>query len=66
MHYGRRSFTIDGNDTIITKNPFYQDKIGQRGGLSPEDIHQLNIYYNCPGKTIPFIGVVTEYLFNTS
>ena len=51
MHYGRRYFSIDGSDTIVTLNASYQNVIGQRDGLSDEDIHQLNIYYNCPGKT---------------
>ena len=51
MHYGRKGFSIDGNDTIVTLKKYYQDKIGQRDGLSTKDIKQLNIYYNCDGKT---------------
>lgn len=45
MHYYQYAFSKDKKNklrTIITKNPDYQDKIGQRQGLSDNDIKGLN------------------------
>ncbi|XP_050410006.1 zinc metalloproteinase nas-13 [Patella vulgata] len=44
MHYSGRAF---GEGTIITKNPTYQNKIGQRDGLSFRDIKLANLMYDC-------------------
>ncbi|XP_048581200.1 blastula protease 10 [Nematostella vectensis] len=47
MHYSGRAFTKNGKPTIVPlKSGVY---IGQRGGLSPLDVKQVNIHYNCGG-----------------
>ncbi|XP_077863300.1 tolloid isoform X1 [Saccoglossus kowalevskii] len=45
MHYGKRYFTMTGEETLIPKN--VSASIGQRQGLSDQDILQTNIMYNC-------------------
>ncbi|KAK6190915.1 hypothetical protein SNE40_002681 [Patella caerulea] len=62
MHYSGRAF---GEGTIITKNPQYQNKIGQRDGLSFRDIKLANLMYGCakmsrcpPQKRCPGEGFV--------
>ena len=45
-----QAFTVNGYPTIITKDKNYQDKIGQRNGLSFSDIAITNKMYNCGGK----------------
>eukprot|EP00111_Clytia_hemisphaerica_P000918 TCONS_00002686-protein len=44
MHYGKTAFTINGLDTITTKNG---ELIGQRNGMSSIDIDELNAVYEC-------------------
>ncbi|XP_028326875.1 meprin A subunit beta-like [Gouania willdenowi] len=51
MHYGRRFFTKNYADTIVTKDPDYQDKIGQRNEMSPWDVYKVNRLYNCTTTT---------------
>merc|ERR1719153_745953 len=46
MHYGQYAFG-NGKVTIRTKDPAFQDKIGQRDGFSKEDISQINDLYKC-------------------
>jgi len=41
MHYTKTAFG-DGDVTIVTLDPAYQDKIGQRNGLSDGDVEQIN------------------------
>ena len=51
MHYGKRSFSATGKDSIeVIGNPDQQ--IGQRGAFSKSDIEELNALYDCsnPGK----------------
>ncbi|XP_066931748.1 uncharacterized protein [Clytia hemisphaerica] len=42
MHFKRNDQSINGKDTIVTKNPDAQSVIGQRDHLSEEDIKELN------------------------
>ena len=37
--------------TITTKDPFYQDKIGHRTGMSFNDIKLANLMYRCSGSS---------------
>lgn len=46
MHYGPTGFSIDGQPTMIPKDPYA--KIGQRIGLSRKDIEKINRMYECP------------------
>ncbi|KAI3361202.1 hypothetical protein L3Q82_013394, partial [Scortum barcoo] len=47
MHYSKRAFSKNREDTIKTKLPQNQDKIGQRMEMSPIDVYKLNRLYNC-------------------
>ncbi|XP_041486063.1 protein SpAN-like [Lytechinus variegatus] len=47
MHYGAYAFTLNGEATIKTLNPAYQDVIGQREGLSQGDIDGIAEMYDC-------------------
>jgi len=48
MHYGAHDFTKNGKPTIETKDKEFQNKIGQRDGLSELDIYELRRHYDCP------------------
>ncbi|XP_068246635.1 protein SpAN-like [Palaemon carinicauda] len=50
MHYGARSFTLNGKLTIATINPLAQELIGQRRGLSHYDKLLANRMYSCIDK----------------
>lgn len=39
--------SIDGNATIITRDPAFQDVIGQRSGFSVGDVTKLSRMYEC-------------------
>ncbi|XP_037532507.1 meprin A subunit beta-like [Nematolebias whitei] len=47
MHYDKNAFTNGNGSTIITIDPKYQDVIGQRLDMSPLDVEELNLLYNC-------------------
>lgn len=47
MHYSKHAFSKNSGNTIDTKLPQYQDKIGQRMEMSPTDVYKLNHLYNC-------------------
>lgn len=47
MHYDKTAFSIDGNSTIITRDPEFQDVIGQRSGFSVGDVTKLSRMYGC-------------------
>jgi len=51
MHYGQKAFGRR-KITIRTKDPYYQNKIGQQDGFSKIDIQQINFMY-CNGQTAP-------------
>ncbi|XP_068591543.1 meprin A subunit beta-like [Cebidichthys violaceus] len=53
MHYGKNAFNNGNGSTIITKDPTFQDVIGQRRELSPSDVLELNLLYKC-NSTIAF------------
>ncbi|KAM3614726.1 uncharacterized protein V6R79_018509 [Siganus canaliculatus] len=55
MHYGKDYFSKNGGDTIVTKLPEYQDRIGQRMEMSSIDVYKLNRLYNC-NSTISFMA----------
>jgi len=52
MHYSKNAFGYGRATTIITKDPAFQNKIGQRGGFSDIDIKQINLMY-CQGGDRP-------------
>ena len=47
MHYDKNAFTNDNGYTIITKDPKFQDVIGQTLEMSPRDVQELNLLYKC-------------------
>ncbi|XP_062421544.1 meprin A subunit beta-like [Pungitius pungitius] len=47
MHYDKNAFSKGTGPTIITKDPKFQDVIGQRRELSPSDVLELNLQYKC-------------------
>jgi hypothetical protein len=51
MHYEHYAFGVNPNDrskdTITAKNGA---PIGQRDGMSPTDLKEINMWYQCPGK----------------
>ena len=49
MHYGKTSFSTNGQPTIqALGNPDKQ--LGQRNGFGKTDIAQLNALYDCSGN----------------
>uniref|UniRef100_A0A3Q2VU81 Metalloendopeptidase n=1 Tax=Haplochromis burtoni TaxID=8153 RepID=A0A3Q2VU81_HAPBU len=47
MHYGKDDFTNGNGSTIITKDPKFQNLIGQRVEMSARDVQELNLLYKC-------------------
>ncbi|KAM3614486.1 uncharacterized protein V6R79_015146 [Siganus canaliculatus] len=47
MHYGKNAFSNGNGSTMITKNPNFKDIIGQRFDVSPRDVLELNLLYEC-------------------
>ncbi|CAF2101265.1 unnamed protein product [Rotaria magnacalcarata] len=45
MHYGRTSFSSNGQPTMVPKNP--TATIGDRTTLSPIDIQEIQKFYQC-------------------
>ena len=56
MHYGPNAFSNGNGSTIVTKDPKYQDVIGQRMEMSPSDVLELNRLYKC-SKCREFKGI---------
>ena len=46
MHYTRTSFSSNGKDTITTKDPFYQNLIGQHASYTTEDVQDVEYLYD--------------------
>ncbi|XP_062279112.1 meprin A subunit beta-like [Scomber scombrus] len=53
MHYGQNAFSNGNGSTIVTKDPKFQDVIGQRMEMSPSDVLELNRLYKC-NSTVAF------------
>uniref|UniRef100_A0A3B3CCS2 Metalloendopeptidase n=1 Tax=Oryzias melastigma TaxID=30732 RepID=A0A3B3CCS2_ORYME len=53
MHYDNNAFTNGNGSTIITKDPKFEDVIGQRLEMSYYDAQELNSLYKC-NSTIAF------------
>ncbi|XP_067950796.1 uncharacterized protein [Watersipora subatra] len=48
MHYGRNAFSVSRElDTVVTKDPAYQDIIGRATTFSFEDLQLINHIYKC-------------------
>uniref|UniRef100_A0A3B3CDF0 Metalloendopeptidase n=1 Tax=Oryzias melastigma TaxID=30732 RepID=A0A3B3CDF0_ORYME len=47
MHYNKDAFNNGNGSTIITKDPKFQNVIGQRLEMSYYDVQELNRLYNC-------------------
>jgi len=47
MHYSDSGFSNNGQKTIVTRDPKFQDVIGQRRDFSDGDISMLNKMYPC-------------------
>lgn len=47
MHYSKTAFSNGNGSTIITKDPAFQDVIGQTLEMSPSDVLELNRLYEC-------------------
>lgn len=55
MHYGRKSFSKNGKDTIRSiLDP--NRPLGQRDGFTDLDVHEINALYDCAGKRTQFLG----------
>lgn len=52
MHYGKNAFTNGNGPTIVTKDPKFQDIIGQRYGISHKDNLELNRLYECNSRVV--------------
>ncbi len=52
MHYGKDEFSNGNGSTIMTNLPEYQDAIGQRLEMSPNDVLKLRKLYSCSKKLL--------------
>ena len=50
MHYGKTAFSTNGQTTIQTLDPKFQNVIGNQYGISFSDIQLINLMYNCNSK----------------
>ncbi|CAG6014859.1 unnamed protein product, partial [Menidia menidia] len=63
MHYGKNMFSNGNGSTIITKDPKFQDVIGQSLGMSPLDVLELNLHYKCKFQTM---NTVSSFILTDS
>ncbi|KAM4567460.1 meprin A subunit beta-like [Fundulus diaphanus] len=54
MHSDKNYLSKGNGSTIITKDPKFQDMIGQRMAMSPSDAQELNLLYKC-NSTVAFL-----------
>ncbi|MEQ2300930.1 hypothetical protein AMECASPLE_030842, partial [Ameca splendens] len=54
MHSGKNFLSNGNGPTIITKDPKFQDRIGQMLEMSPRDAQELNLLYKC-NSTVAFM-----------
>jgi hypothetical protein len=47
MHYEKNAFSKNGQETIVARNPFFRNIIGQREHLSFGDAKRINNMYEC-------------------
>lgn len=69
MHYGKADFgKVPGLITIITKQPEFQDVIGQRLEMSSNDVLKLNRMYSCSKCWIALLEclLIMLILYNVS
>ena len=52
MHYGTEAFTIEPGLKTILPIGDKRRKLGQRDRLSPKDIIELNLLYDCKSESI--------------
>ncbi len=64
MHYGRYYFTINGYPTIEPLQPNVQ--IGDRTTLSPIDVQEVRMYYNCSAKGTTLLPTTTTTKMTTT
>ena len=48
MHYGAKSFSKNGEDTVKVIDAAVKVTLGQRSALSETDAKQLALLYKCP------------------
>lgn len=64
-----QAFSTNGMITVRTKDPEYQNVIGNALGLSFKDIKLANLMYSCNGGCFIYIGTVkcnqTVNIFST-
>ena len=46
MHYSSHGFSVNGEPTIVTHDPQFQDLIGQRASYTADDIDYINLLYS--------------------
>ncbi|XP_063585759.1 blastula protease 10-like [Penaeus indicus] len=60
MHYYAQGFSLNGHNTIVTRDPRFQAAIGQREGLSHMDKLLINTMYGCTNKLLITCGLASD------
>jgi Astacin (Peptidase family M12A) len=47
MHYDKKAFSKNGQETIVPRNRRYSKVMGQRQGMTKNDAKRINNMYNC-------------------
>lgn len=47
MHYDTTAFSRNGRETIVPRNRRYRNVVGQRVGISVNDVKRINNMYKC-------------------